>query len=94
MNRSHGTSVEFVTDWRGSALCLGAEDYWFPEESSAKGIKQAEHAKSICRQCPVRIQCLDDAMQIEANGSDSHRHGIRGGLNGRERVQLARKGRR
>ena len=45
---------------------------------------EADLAASICRTCPVRVQCLDEAMATEG----VHHHGIWGGLTAGERGAL------
>jgi WhiB family redox-sensing transcriptional regulator len=62
-------------DWRAHALC-GAVD---PELFFAVGALEHRLAKSICRDCPVRRECLDYAISAPMN------HGIWGGLTERER---------
>ncbi|MCP3758190.1 WhiB family transcriptional regulator [Streptomyces sp. TBY4] len=47
-------------------------------------------ARSICMACPVRIQCLADALDEEGQATAGYRDGIRGGLDPRERAALAR----
>ncbi|MFB6517459.1 WhiB family transcriptional regulator [Streptomyces sp. NPDC056401] len=47
-------------------------------------------ARSMCTPCPVRVQCLADALEEEGQATSSYREGIRGGLDPRERAGLAR----
>lgn len=65
-------------DWREQALCaqIGGE-FWFPHEGHT-----APDAKRICRRCPVRLQCLQLALD------NDEQYGIWGGLNEKERRQL------
>jgi WhiB family redox-sensing transcriptional regulator len=66
------------TDWRDQALCRGREtEVFFPE-----GDQPTIIAKSICRRCPVRRDCLAHALER------SERYGIWGGLTERERQLL------
>src|SRR5690606_16852005 len=45
--------------WRNRAACLGVDsDLFFPPP----GPYGAEEAKAICRDCPVRAECLDYAV--------------------------------
>ncbi len=74
--------------WQNEALCAqvggGA---WFPE---GKGLS-ARDAKAICRRCPVRQICLDEAV------ARNEPFGVFGGLSQHERrplVAAAKKGRR
>ncbi|MFI6395518.1 WhiB family transcriptional regulator [Nonomuraea sp. NPDC050540] len=65
-------------DWEAAALCAQADpEAWFP----AKG-EHAVTARGICRRCPVREPCLQDAL------ADDEPSGIRGGLGPRERRRL------
>jgi protein-arginine kinase activator protein McsA len=67
------------TDWRAKAACRGADtNVWFPEQGHSDGT-----AQRICAGCPVRTECLDDALRFPSDG-------IRGGLRARERDALRR----
>jgi WhiB family transcriptional regulator, redox-sensing transcriptional regulator len=47
------------TDWHEDAACRGADpDLFFPISTTGAALRQIEQAKRICRNCPVRIQCL------------------------------------
>lgn len=46
-------------------------------------------AKSICKGCVVKDECLDAAMRYEAEDT-GHRHGVWGGMSPNERRNLAR----
>lgn len=69
-------------DWRSGAACgaSGESELWF-----AVGALEHKKAKQICRQCPVRTQCLSYAMDEPVD------HGIWGGLTERERRRHRRK---
>lgn len=60
-------------------------DEMFPDNNEAR----IEHARRICAPCPVRLDCLRDAIRV---GDDQH--GIRGGLKASERRAVARELRR
>lgn len=71
--------------WSVQAACgpgTGQDpELWFPiSYTDATGIAQTAYATSICHRCPVRAECLTDAMAIEGNRGEAGRHGIRGGL--------------
>lgn len=69
-------------DWRAEALCAQVDpDLWFPERGGA-----VSAAQRICRGCPVRVECLADAL---VNGE---RFGIWGGLSEPERRRLVGQG--
>ncbi|MEJ7764740.1 MAG: WhiB family transcriptional regulator [Acidimicrobiales bacterium] len=66
--------------WQNYANCLGVDpDLFFPE----RGISTRE-AKEVCASCPVRSECLENALE---NGE---KFGIWGGLSERERRRIRR----
>ncbi len=71
-------------NWHAQAACGDEPDAMFPGTSAAKIHK----AKALCGTCPVRQQCLEDAMEAEGNTGKCRRYGIRGGLTptGRRRL--------
>jgi WhiB family transcriptional regulator, redox-sensing transcriptional regulator len=74
-----------MSHWSERAACAGTPlDLWFPPVG--KSDKRAEAIK-ICSTCPVRDECLTDAMRVEDRYA---RFGIRGGLTPRKRWQLSR----
>lgn len=74
--------------WRDSAACLGlAPDLFFPEKA-AESSSQAQAAKAVCADCPVRLECAEDAVETRAG------FGVWGGLSPKERRQWARARRR
>jgi len=80
-------SAQQVDDlWQARAACRGPNTVIFfpPSHFERKEEREAREAraKSICRACPVRRDCLDYAMRIREP------HGIWGGLNEAERRQL------
>lgn len=79
--------------WKDSAVCLAADpDLFFPAQGNRAG---ADDARMVCRSCPVRLDCLEDALQHEGGRSVQSRHGIYGGLSPKQRynVYLTRRGR-
>lgn len=76
-------------EWTVRAACSGEDSsIFFPEDFATKQDKQqAENsAKAICRECPVKNDCLEFAL-------DNHKDlpiGIYGGYNPRERNRLLR----
>lgn len=69
-------------NWRANALCSKTDpDLWF-----AVGALEHKVAKSICRKCPVRADCLSYAMEAPVD------HGIWGGFTERERRRHRRRG--
>lgn len=66
--------------WVDHAECRGASAaVFFPERGES-----IASAKAICAVCPVRIECLEEAL--EAN----ERYGVRGGLSVTERQTMRR----
>lgn len=67
-----------LEDWPLQAKCRGMNDALFPEG------KDQKRAKAVCMGCPVRPQCLAEALD---NGIE---WGVWGGMTERERRQLLR----
>lgn len=66
------------SNWREEALCAGREtEVWFPEGDQPQII-----ARSICRRCPVRPDCLAHAIE------HGERYGIWGGFTEHTRALL------
>jgi WhiB family redox-sensing transcriptional regulator len=66
--------------WQEQANCLGVDpDLFFPERGAS-----TREAKSVCRSCDVRGDCLEYAL---AHGE---KFGIWGGLSERERRRVRR----
>jgi WhiB family redox-sensing transcriptional regulator len=66
--------------WQEQANCLGVDpDLFFPERGAS-----TREAKSVCRGCEVRVECLEYAL---AHGE---KFGIWGGLSERERRRVRR----
>ena len=70
-----------AADWRTRAACLGRWDEMHPDNNE----HDIEQAKSICRQCPVQVPCVLDALRTGDND-----HGIRGAMKPSERRNMAR----
>lgn len=70
---------------RAQPLCRQFDpDTWFPTGNSGPALQEAEKAKSICRQCPIRMECLEHALVTRAE------FGIWGGYDERERRLMMR----
>lgn len=65
-------------DWTLQARCRGMADALFPEG------KDQKRARSVCMGCPVRQECLAEALDNRIEW------GVWGGLTERERRQLLR----
>jgi WhiB family redox-sensing transcriptional regulator len=65
-------------DWQESAVCRSVDpELFFPEHAGP-----SHEAKRVCAECPVRAECLADAL------AHRDRYGIWGGLTDRERRRL------
>ncbi len=85
-------------DWIDQALCakVGDPSDWFPESSGEwiEELAAARQAIQVCNQCPVRLKCLQMALDTEVvregqPSAASARHGIYGGLTPTQRAALA-----
>jgi WhiB family redox-sensing transcriptional regulator len=71
----------WIGNWRPQAACRGTD----PDELFVKGQSAQNRAKRICRGCPVRTECLADALD---NGNN---FGVWGGMTERDRRALLRR---
>jgi len=74
------TTVTWNEDWATEASCNGAR----PDELFVRGAAQ-NRAKQLCTGCPVRTECLAEALDNEIEW------GVWGGMTERERRALLRK---
>lgn len=73
-------AVLHAMPWTREAACAGVDpDLFFPERGAS-----TREAKSVCRGCEVRIDCLEYAL---AHGE---KFGIWGGMSERERRRVRR----
>src|SRR3954470_1581513 len=70
-------NAELLMDWSKDARCRTAD----PDELFVQGAAQ-NRAKPLCMGCPVRTECLADALDNEVE------FGVWGGITGRERRAL------
>lgn len=77
-----------MATWQHRAACRKAPDdsIWYPADRSNIAL-----AKFICGQCPVRAECLEDALATEGGRSGENRHGIRGCMTPEERANERRR---
>lgn len=74
-----------LPSWRRDAACRDfPTDLFFPIGHGPRAEAQANQAKSICDQCPVRAECLDYSLLINAQ------FGVFGGLTEDERRRVRR----
>lgn len=75
-----GTNNE--KEWFSEAKCKGKLDLFFPDEDDPESRKKVFQAKSICKSCPSRLECLTCAVvNIE-------KFGVWGGLTARQVSRL------
>lgn len=74
-------------DWLHRGACVGIDDpdLFFPVGENAPPAKEIEAAKSVCRSCPVRSECLSWALATH------QRYGVWGGMSEQERESLIRR---
>ncbi|MFC8723673.1 WhiB family transcriptional regulator [Streptomyces bacillaris] len=75
--------------WDRHAACRSEDppvdpSVFFPEGSESEVLEHTAHAKAVCRRCPAIAPCLADALDRD------ERHGIWGGLDEDERLELVR----
>jgi len=68
-------------EWRSMAACLGipTERFFLSKGESSR------EAKEICGKCPVKAECLDEAVHINPIYDT---YGIYGGMSSRERNKI------
>ena len=67
-----------MTDWLDRAACDGLDvALFFPEEG-----ENPTTALEVCKACPVRHDCLDEAIR------NNETHGVWGGLTPRQRQRI------
>lgn len=81
--------VAHPPSWTERAKCIGR---WSEYDGSPDGLRGASsrRAKELCAGCPVRAECLEDALEAEGGIPFYFRDGVRGGLNAMERSRLSR----
>ncbi|MEU2657148.1 WhiB family transcriptional regulator [Streptomyces sp. NPDC007325] len=76
-----------MDSWRAAAACQEVDpDLFFPVGLGSPALAQAEEAKKVCRRCPVRRQCLSEALAEPQPPA-----GVWGGLTEAERRSLRRR---
>lgn len=81
-SEGHALAPWEVRDWTEQALCAQSDpETWFPDKGGS-----VEPAKRICMACPVRLPCLQWALDNE------ERYGLWGGVSERDRRKLKRRG--
>ena len=69
--------------WRSNAICRDTDpDLFFPIGTTGFALMQIDRAKEVCEQCPVKVDCLDYALETNQDS------GIWGGTSEEERRTL------
>jgi WhiB family redox-sensing transcriptional regulator len=72
--------------WRDHARCRDTDpELFFPVGTTGQALVSQDHAKRVCRECTVRQECLDYALDTNQDS------GIWGGLSEEERRVIRRK---
>ena len=72
-------------EWRKQALCRDTDpELFFPIGTTGQALLQITEAKSVCRECGVKKECLDFAIETNQDC------GIWGGTSEDERRQIRR----
>lgn len=75
-----------LTDWRDRAACRDADtDLFFPSSYGRPEDAETAGAKTFCRRCDVRFECLEYALAARIHD------GIFGGFTARERLRIGRR---
>ncbi len=75
--------------WRDQAACKGMDpELWFPKREAACNAGGYATAREICMTCPVRTECLDEAMATEQDAGKAYRAGMFGGMSPHQRHEL------
>ncbi|MGR3875709.1 WhiB family transcriptional regulator (plasmid) [Streptomyces graminifolii] len=76
-------------DWHHRSACRGIDsDLFFPIGEGTQAQLQTKEARSYCRRCPVKTECLQSALD------NDDQVGIWGGLTEKQRRALKRRGAR
>ena len=71
--------------WRRKAICRDTDpDVFFPVGTTGFALVQIDKAKGICDECPVKVPCLEYALETNQDS------GIWGGLSEDERRAIRR----
>ena len=71
--------------WRDRAICRDTDpDLFFPVGTTGQALVQIARAKEVCNECPVKVDCLEYALETNQDS------GIWGGLAEEERRAIRR----
>lgn len=79
--------------WRRDAICRDTDpDLFFPVGTTGYALVQIDCAKEVCGECPVKVDCLDYALETNQDSgiwggtSEEERRTLRRRIAGRERI--------
>jgi len=71
--------------WRNDAICRDTDpDLFFPIGTTGQALLQIDRAKQVCDECPVKVKCLEFALETNQDS------GIWGGTSEEERRDIRR----
>ncbi len=72
--------------WRANAICRDTDpELFFPVGTTGYALVQIDRAKEVCDECPVKVECLDYALETNQDS------GIWGGTSEEERRAIRRR---
>ena len=72
--------------WAARGACRHSDpDLFFPVAARGPALRQLAQAKRVCERCPVRVQCLEYALQ------SGQSFGVWGGASAEERRLMRRR---
>lgn len=69
-------------EWVKQASCRDIDTSYFFPSGGNEGIQRTKDVQQICSSCPVRAECLTDALRAAV------RHGLWGGISAKKRRNL------
>lgn len=75
-------------NWTDDAACIGLDTELFFVDRGQGSTSEMHTIFKMCKKCPVKDECLEEAMRIEKHYGT--RHGIWGGKTPTERNLIAR----
>ena len=79
--------------WLRDAICRDTDpDLFFPVGTTGYALVQIDRAKEVCGECPVKVDCLDYALETNQDSgiwggtSEEERRTLRRRIAGRERI--------
>lgn len=85
IHTTQSTDGDEPVEWRDEAACTGQTNAMFPK--NYKDITYIPYARSLCRTCPVKTECLEYALEFPA----ADMHGVWAGLTPRQLAAEQRK---